>query len=266
MDHFGGTYDVQASVTTGVSADNDDDAWVSLGKFTRKDAGAYYFKFGFPMFVQLKAVRIVVSDVTASIDELEIYGAPRLTQVKRAYFDDLFMLDIGSSSTGAVPFASGSDSMFCSDSAAGEGTDYGRGSRCLNNINDGQVGERSAWMPGIGSVDGKKFVGIRFHGTLMIHGFGLSSDEGGVGTCSEGFDGTHIIQATTDDSYAGAATVNEAWDTLGTFERNTGKAYYYKFAVPIQARAMRIVVPSDETCIDEITVYGKAFSLYEELW
>lgn len=70
-DRTGGTYEFQYTLTAGASFDTPDAEWCSGGTFTRDDAGAKGFRLSHQ--IPATAIRIIVSDADAAIDELEAW-------------------------------------------------------------------------------------------------------------------------------------------------------------------------------------------------
>ena len=83
--------------------------------------------------------------------------------------------NIASQAMCGVPFGSSSNSDGCVHPGEGLGAGCGIGSRCWGNINDEQLGQDSAWIPGA-RYDGNFFVGVRFASAMTINGFRISRD------------------------------------------------------------------------------------------
>ena len=78
-DRTGGTYKVETTRVGSASYNTPDTAWCTAGSFTRSTTGFLYYKLSVP--IDASAIRLIVSDSTACIDELEVYQATTLTYV-----------------------------------------------------------------------------------------------------------------------------------------------------------------------------------------
>lgn len=70
-DRTGGSYELQYTTTPGATFDTPDDAWCTAGTFTRNTHTLMGFSLS--SAVEASAVRLIVSDGQACIDELEVY-------------------------------------------------------------------------------------------------------------------------------------------------------------------------------------------------
>eukprot|EP00929_Paragymnodinium_shiwhaense_P093763 TRINITY_DN54022_c0_g1_i1.p1 TRINITY_DN54022_c0_g1~~TRINITY_DN54022_c0_g1_i1.p1 ORF type:complete len:699 (-),score=136.09 TRINITY_DN54022_c0_g1_i1:68-2164(-) len=258
-DNFGGTYEVQVATSPGASFDSEDAIWSTLGTMKRFNADPHYAKFSFPVSMAFTAVRVLVSDPAATIDELQVFGGLALRRASEDDFRGKFT-NVASREMEAVPFGSGSGSG-CEDRQAGEGANFSTGIRCFQNINDGMTGNPYAFVAGAGTVNGERFVGVRFRRLAKVVGLRLSSDDFhkdhvNYAECSGNFHGKHKIQVTAVADAASGIDSKNAWETVGEVTRETAGFVYYKLVKPIETRALRIVLDSTTTCLDELEVYG----------
>eukprot|EP00929_Paragymnodinium_shiwhaense_P080065 TRINITY_DN41736_c0_g2_i1.p1 TRINITY_DN41736_c0_g2~~TRINITY_DN41736_c0_g2_i1.p1 ORF type:complete len:2428 (-),score=443.19 TRINITY_DN41736_c0_g2_i1:71-7354(-) len=85
--HVGGWYHVQYTGLPVASHRTPDSMWCTIGSFTRSKAGYLYKKFTAP--VNATAIRILVTDQTALLDELAVYGETESLPVTDGLVTDL---------------------------------------------------------------------------------------------------------------------------------------------------------------------------------
>merc|ERR1712050_305832 len=73
-DRIAGSYTVQYTLASGADHETPDSSWTNLGTFSRSTHGFEYFSFC--REIRAAALRIVVTDRNACIDELELYEEP----------------------------------------------------------------------------------------------------------------------------------------------------------------------------------------------
>jgi hypothetical protein len=282
-DRWQGTYTVQVTTDANVSGDS---AWRAVG-MTELSAnedvvpgGGFtgYLRHGYSFaegVVNATGVRIVVSNPDIAIDEIEIYEVsnPQLIWdgTDGDFFDptpppggSLVPDNFALPSNGATAFASGS-----------LGADRGLDFHLPGNLNDGFFGNSNSW---IGSPGDIIYAAIDLGSLRQINAVAWGRDNGNGavddsdpgtdacgGQCDDRWQGTYIVQVTTD------ATVNgdSSWRTVGEVELTANEdteigggltgflRHVYTFEEgTIDATGIRIVVSNPGTAIDEIEVYG----------
>eukprot|EP00928_Gymnodinium_smaydae_P009318 TRINITY_DN13470_c0_g1_i1.p1 TRINITY_DN13470_c0_g1~~TRINITY_DN13470_c0_g1_i1.p1 ORF type:complete len:1404 (-),score=192.45 TRINITY_DN13470_c0_g1_i1:94-4305(-) len=144
-DGYKGTYLAQISVIPNSSALTGDNAWRTLGSFTRESEHNVYFRFGLPINAKTDAVRIVVTDPDSIIDEIAVYGGkPFISSLSGV--DVRKFPNVAHREALALPFGSSSKSSGCDVTGLAIGF-FALGRSCFNNINDGVFSRRSSWAP-----------------------------------------------------------------------------------------------------------------------
>ncbi len=247
-DRIGGTYSVE--VSTSLDAPFQTNEWTTLGVFRRSHGGFHWLRFSNP--VEALAVRIVVSDKTAAIDELEAYS----------HWND--MKNIAAVGEGGLTFASGS--ARCSSAKPGiliphpaenawpEPGQVARlsGAGCYGNVNDGEFGASHAWSPGPNKVRGEQFVGVRFKELSFLHG--VSVTLGAFSGARSGIGGTYKVYTSVNRK---ASHATEDWTLQGEFVRSSPAEHTFKFPAPVEAFAVKIVVSDRAAAIAELAAFTK---------
>eukprot|EP00930_Biecheleria_cincta_P067071 TRINITY_DN5344_c0_g2_i1.p1 TRINITY_DN5344_c0_g2~~TRINITY_DN5344_c0_g2_i1.p1 ORF type:complete len:5220 (+),score=634.47 TRINITY_DN5344_c0_g2_i1:1608-17267(+) len=159
--------------------------------------------------------------------------------------------NVASQNAGGIPFGSSSLAGYCGNSAGGEGSSFGgSGIHCWDNINDGMIGNSHSWIPA--TWNGNAVVGVRFLSLKIISGIRVSRD--GHGTYSDRTSGSYEVSYSVSDS-ATYNTADSQWCSAGTFTRPSGGYLYFEFSQSVAARAIRIKVSNQGSCIDELVVY-----------
>jgi len=256
------TYVIQVSTSRKVNHMTSSSLWRTLGSFTRDKPGVLYFTINTTKPLLATAIRIVVSEPLATIDEFEAYGSDGI-RVAQPEISQMYS-NVASRAQGGTPFASGSREGFCAKIEAGEGEDFcGAGDSCFCSVNDGEFADAGAWVPNLRpnsntNIGKRKFVGIRFDDRKWIFGLRVSSQGNSSSLCcSNRFSGNFDIQVTSvaDPSFD---TSNDDWSIAGKFSMLHPGLHFFKFGWPISTTitALRFLVSSANAAIDEIEVYG----------
>ena len=147
------------------------------------------------------------------------------------------------------------------------------------NLNDGLYGNSHSWIPNFVGGDPAPFAGISFGRRILLRNIAWGRDNGDVagdccgGTLKDRALGVYVLQVTTVTN-PGVATPEACgpfpeggWVTIGTINYKADNVTYFnsylrhrfdvsRGGVPIQATAIRIKVPNDQSDIDEIEVNG----------
>jgi hypothetical protein len=163
--------------------------------------------------------------------------------------------NVAHKNTGAIAFASGS--QYCTSTAGGINTpgspqSTATGIHCFKNINDGIKGNSNSWITNSGS---SRFVGIRFSSAKSITGFALGRDQNAGGHT----DRTNYHKTVEVTTVANPDHNTVSWTQIGSNFMVPARGIVYNFSETLNVTGIRILVNSNEECIDELEVFGSDF-------
>ena len=241
--------------------------------------------------VDATGFRIVTAANGTCIDEIELYAAageiqdppPVVDLISEAGFDitydgndgDFFNQDPPPGGAVAPPNLARGGTAFGSSEFGGGGI------HLIANVNDGFYGNSNSWIANFSAGDPAPSIGIDLGGEFMINAIAWGRDNGNGafddsvpgtdgcgGQCDDRSSGVYTLQITTDPNPAVGAT----WTTVGTIGYTTAidtvpgagftPWFRHRYGVttdtggPITASGVRLLVPNNGICIDELEIYS----------
>lgn len=232
--------------------------WQNIGTLDYQSAGGT--SFGAPSLrhaynfnpVNATGVRLVVGNVDAAIDEIELYSAAQTLLVTPS------LTLVGAPGPGGqtnAPF-----NLALAPGATAFAKDLiGNGafaSHTIPNLNDGLYGNADSWI----GNSSPTFAGVNLNGTFLVDRVAFGRDNGGELTAfADRAAGIYRLQGTLAVA-PNAATLDASWFDIGITSIDPGDPtralrHLYQFS-PVNVTGLRLVLVNGSIAIDEFEVFA----------